>query len=154
MFYIYGQFMQNLIGNGEKTIYPHVGGPALLLDWNLINYANKRLENAKEMETLSKEQIKELKWIYKAVEKLLLVLEKQKRLVGCANTELKMILKNTNDWKTFSEEDKRAVVNMLKAVLRVQEIIELPLVDRNGNLSEMAMDFIENEVPYFFATKE
>ena len=143
----------NKKGNMEKAICPNSLVSSLFM-WDLINQANERLENAKEMETLSKEQIKELKWIYKAVERLLQVLEKQKRLIDCANTELKVILKKSNDWKTFSEEDRKTVVNMLKAVLRAQEIIELPLVDRNGKLSEMAMDFIENEDPYFFVTKE
>ena len=117
-------------------------------------YMTEKLKYAREIAELSKEEVKELKWIYRAAKGLYELINENTTLLGNLNMEMKNILKRTCDWRCFTEVEKELVIGIIKNVLRIQEMVELPLIEESGKLSERAMDFFERESNNLFTIGE
>lgn len=138
---------------GSTVLGGIVAGPALLLAGGIysakartkLNNAYSNLAEAKKIAAEIKLANSELKIIIKNTNQVKNILNVLNRLLELANVRMKVIVEVKNNWKEFSIEEKQTVAAAIKSAQLVKAIIDTPLLTKDGILTKEIRDLQDNQ---------
>lgn len=137
---------------GSAVLGGLVAGPALLIAGGIFSAKSKeKLENAKsnlsEAKVIDKEirvAIGELLFISSKVEQIDKLLNELNKGFRNSIIELNKLTYSKNDWNLYTIEEKMLVATTLKFAQAVKTILDTPILDEGGSITEKANMISQN----------
>lgn len=121
-----------------------VAGPALLIAGGIIgakakeslNNAKANLSVAKKLDSDVNVAVKETEVICQKVDQVMEIIKVLRKDASMANENLKRLVRQKDDWRQYSDTEKKSTFAIFKTVQILKEVIEIPLLTEDGVLTK------------------
>lgn len=105
-----------------------------------LNVAKGNLQAAKKLDSDANVILKQVEVIKECISQNIVVINELKSNSLKATNAIKDITQNKNNWNDLSEQEKSTIFVAFKTIQLLKKVIEVPLLDRDGNLTEDAQN--------------
>lgn len=132
------------IAVGSLVLGGLVAGPALLIAGGIIgakakeslNNAKANLSVAKKLDSDVNVAVKETEVICQKVDQVMEIIKVLRKDASMANENLKRLVRQKDDWRQYSDTEKKSTFAIFKTVQILKEVVEIPLLTEDGVLTK------------------